>query len=112
MTPWEPTGRVGREKRGRHGVRKLPVPGAGWALWKVRESSGWGESTDRGTEKCTLGENAQNLRHQTDEEVAIWGQRSTEEAPREASRDTSQSSTCLAHSSHLQTPAQRSEMTM
>lgn len=66
-----------------------------------------------GTEKCTLGENAQNLRHQTDEEVAIWGQRSTGEAPREASRDTSQSSTCLAHSSHLQTPsAQRSKMTM
>lgn len=62
---------------------------------------GW-EQTDGGTEKCTLGENTQNLRHQTDEEVAIWGQRSTEEAPREASRDTSQSSsTCLAHSSHL-----------
>lgn len=63
---------------------------------------GVGAQTDGGTEKCTLGENTQNLRHQTDEEVAIWGQRSTEEAPREASRDTSQSSsTCLAHSSHL-----------
>lgn len=47
MTPWELTGKVGREKRGRHGVRKRPVPGAGWALRKVRESSGWGGSTDR-----------------------------------------------------------------
>lgn len=47
MTPWELTGKVGREKRDQHGVRKLPVPGAGWALWKVRESSGWGGSTDR-----------------------------------------------------------------
>lgn len=113
MTLWEPTGKVRKEKRGRHGVRKLPVPGAGWPYGKSESPVGGARArTDGGTEKCTLGENAQNLRHQTDEEVAIWGQRSTEEAPREASRDTSQSSTRLAHSSHLQTPsAQRSEMT-
>lgn len=28
MAPWELTGKVRREERG-HGVRKLPVPGAG-----------------------------------------------------------------------------------
>lgn len=31
MAPWELTGKVRREERD-HGVRKLPVPGAGWAL--------------------------------------------------------------------------------
>lgn len=51
-----------------------------------------GAGTDGGREKNVHGEkNTQNLRHQTDKEVAIWGQRNTE-APREASRHTSQSS--------------------
>lgn len=60
-----------------------------------------GAGTDGRREKYTWGENTQNLRHQTDKEVAIWGQRNTKEAPREASRHTSQSSsTCLAHGDH------------
>lgn len=81
----------------------MPVPGAGWALQKPRGSSGCGgcRGRHREREKCTWGRNTQNLRHQTDKEVAIWGQRDTEEAPREASRHTSQSSsTRLAHSDH------------
>lgn len=102
ITPWELTGKVRREERG-SGVRKLPVPGAGWARQTPRGCSGCGGRRDRHRkrEKCTWGGNTQNLRHQTDKEVAIWGQRNTEEAPREASRHTSQSSsTRLAHSDH------------
>lgn len=61
-----------------------------------------GGSRDRQTErKCTWEENTQNLRHQTDKEVAFWGQRNTEEAPREALRHTSRISPArLAHSDH------------
>lgn len=60
-----------------------------------------GAGTDGRREKCTRAENTQNLRHQTDKEVAIWGQRNTAEAPREALRHTSRSSsTCPAHSGH------------
>lgn len=63
----------------------------------------------RKREKCTWGENTQNLRHQTDKEVAMWGQRNTEAAPREASRHTSQSSrACLAHSDTQQMPSAKS----
>lgn len=96
------------------GVRKLPVPGAGWALQTPRGFSGCSGSRDRRRrkkEKCTWGENTQNLRHQTDKEVAIWGQRNTEAAPREASRHTSQSSrACLAHSDTQQMPSAKSGM--
>lgn len=46
MAPWELTGKVRREERG-HGVRKLPVPGAGWALQTPREYNGCGGSRNR-----------------------------------------------------------------
>lgn len=103
MAPWELTGKVRREERG-HGVRKLPVPGAGWALQTPRRYSRCGGREQGQTEeerKCTWEENTQNLRHQTDKEVAFWGQRNTEEAPREALRHTSRISPArLAHSDH------------
>lgn len=47
MAPWEMTGKVRGEERGRRGVRKLPVPGAGWVLQKPKESSERGGSRDR-----------------------------------------------------------------
>ena len=62
-----------------------------------------GAGTDRGREPCTRGGNTQNLRHQTDKEVAIWGQRNTE-APREASRHTSHRHAWLTVAT-LQTPS-------
>lgn len=103
MAPWELTGKVRREERG-HGVRKLPVPGAGWALQTPRRYSRCGGREQGQTEeerKCTWEENTQNLRHQTDKEVAFWGQRNTEAAPREALRHTSRISPAhLAHSDH------------
>lgn len=103
MAPWELTGKVRREERD-HGVRKLPVPGAGWALQTPRRYSRCGGREQGQTEeerKCTWEENTQNLRHQTDKEVAFWGQRNTEEAPREALRHTSRISPArLAHSDH------------
>lgn len=57
MAPWELTGKVRREERD-HGVRKLPVPGAGWALQKPREYSrgGMGAGPDGGREKNAHGE--------------------------------------------------------
>lgn len=63
----------------------------------------WWEQGQTEEERNVHGEkNTQNLRHQTDKEVAIWGRRNTEEAPREASRHTSESSSpCLAHGEAL-----------
>lgn len=79
-------------------------PGAGWALQTPRRYSRCGGREQGQTEeerKCTWKENTQNLRHQTDKEVAFWGQRNTEEAPREALRYTSRISPArLAHSDH------------
>lgn len=46
MAPWELTDKVRREERG-HGVRKLPVPGAAWALQTPRRYSRCGGSRDR-----------------------------------------------------------------
>lgn len=46
MAPWELTGKVRREERD-HGVRKLPVPGAGRALQTPRGYGGCGGSRDR-----------------------------------------------------------------
>lgn len=81
-------GTDGQSQRGGKGsawVRKLPVPGASWALRETQRTQwAWWErgQTEGRRQKCTLGENTQNLRHQTDEEVAIWGRRSTERGPR------------------------------
>lgn len=102
MAPWELTGKVRREERG-HGGQETASPRGrlGPTNTQKIQQVWWEQGQTEEERKCTWEENTQNLRHQTDKEVAIWGQRNTEEAPREALRHTSRISPArLAHSDH------------
>lgn len=102
MAPWELTGKVRREERG-HGGQETASPRGrlGPTNTQKIQQVWWEQGQTEEERKCTWEENTQNLRHQTDKEVAIWGQRNTEEAPREALRHTSRISLArLAHSDH------------
>lgn len=102
MAPWELTGKVRREERG-HGGQETASPRGGLGPTNTQkiQQVWWEQGQTEEERKCTREEKTQNLRHQTDKEVAIWGQRNTEEAPREALRHTSRISLArLAHSDH------------
>lgn len=102
MAPWELTGKVRREERG-HGGQETASPRGGLGPTNTQkiQQVWWEQGQTEEERKCTREEKTQNLRHQTDKEVAIWEQRNTEEAPREALRHTSRISLArLAHSDH------------